>query len=82
MFGSVKCYEIMSQAFMREGDDLSLNEVAPTLNALLLYLTKGNNGVRVYEKKSFNDGEGRQVHVMSDGMTYARDIKGKWEVVQ
>ena len=43
----------MSHAFMREGDELSLNEVAPTLTALLLFLTKGNNGVRVYEKKSF-----------------------------
>ena len=71
----------MSQAFMREGDELSLNEVSPTLNALLLYLTKGNNGIRVYEKKSFKEASGRQVHSMSDGLTYARDMKGKWEVI-
>lgn len=71
----------MSQAFMREGDDLSLNEVAPTLTALLLFLTKGNNGVRVYEKRSFKESNGRLVHAMSDGLTYARDAKGKWEVV-
>ena len=71
----------MSQAFMREGDELSLNEVSPTLNALLLFLTKGNNGIRVYEKKSFKDASGRQVHTMNDGLSYARDSKGKWEVV-
>ncbi len=71
----------MSQAFMRESEDLSLNEVAPTLTALLMFLTKGNNGVRVYEKKSFKDSTGRQVHTMSDGLSYARDAQGKWEVV-
>ena len=71
----------MSQAFMREGDELSLSDVAPTLTALLLFLTKGNNGVRVYEKKTSKDQNGRQIHTMSDGLSYARDANGKWEVV-
>ena len=71
----------MSQAFMREGDDMSLSDVSPSLNALMLYLTKGNNGIRVYEKKSSKNPDGRLVHAMSDGLTYAHDKQGKWEVV-
>lgn len=71
----------MSQAFMRESDDLSLSDVAPSLQALIVYLTKNNNGIRVYEKKSEQDTDGRQVHTMSDGLSYARDKNGKWETV-
>ena len=71
----------MSQAFIREGDDISLSDVSPSLTALILYLTKGNNGIRVYEKKSMKNPDGRQVHVMSDGLSYAHDKQGKWEVV-
>jgi hypothetical protein len=71
----------MSQAFMREGDDISLSEVAPSLHALILFLTRNNNGVRVYEKMVSKDSRGRQIHNMSDGLSYGRDEKGKWEVV-
>jgi hypothetical protein len=41
----------MSQAFVRESEEQWLHEVAPTVNALIVYLTRENNGVRVYEKK-------------------------------
>jgi len=71
----------MSQAFMREGDDMSLTDVAPSLSALTVFLTKGNNGVRVYEKKSFKDSSGQLIHTMSDGLSYSHDAKGKWIVV-
>ena len=71
----------MSQAFMREGEDQWLNDVAPTVHALILFLTRDNNGVRVYEQKNFTNPQGRQVHVMSNGMTYAKDPKGNWEVI-
>jgi hypothetical protein len=40
----------MSRAFMREGEDQWLSDVAPSLQALIVFLTKENNGVRVYEK--------------------------------
>ena len=70
----------MSQAFIREGDDQSLEEVSPTLQALIVFLTRENNGVRVYEKKSFVLG-GRDIHVMSNGLSYARGVNGRWEVV-
>lgn len=70
----------MSQAFVRESDDQWLNEVAPTLNALINFLTRENNGVRVYEQKSFIDDKGREVHVMSNGLSYIKNQKGEWEV--
>jgi hypothetical protein len=70
----------MSQAFVREGDDQWLNEVSPTLQALLVFLTRENNGIRVYEKNSFVQ-NGREVHVMSNGLSYAKDTNGKWEIV-
>ena len=69
----------MSQAFVKESDEQWLHEVAPTLNALLLYLTRENNGVRVYERKSFvREKDGREVHVMSNGLSYSKDDEGRW----
>jgi len=71
----------MSQAFMREGDEQSLNEIPPTMTALVRYLTMENNGVRVYEQKSFTDDTGRYLHVMSNGMSYFKNTDGKWEAI-
>jgi hypothetical protein len=41
----------MSQAFVKENDEQWLHEVAPTLSALVVYLTRENNGVRFNEKR-------------------------------
>lgn len=71
----------MSQAFVRESDEQWLHDVSPTLNALIVYLTRENNGIRVYEKKTMTHKDGRQVHVMSNGLSYAKDGSGKWEVI-
>lgn len=71
----------MSQAFVREGDDLWLSDVSPTLNALIMFLTRENNGIRVYEIKTIIDPEGREIHVMSNGLSYAKDANGRWEMV-
>lgn len=72
----------MSQAFVRESDEQWLHEVAPTLNALIVYLTRENNGIRVYEKRSYNHPKlNKEVHEMSNGLTYAKDDEGKWYVV-
>jgi hypothetical protein len=72
----------MSQAFVREGDDQWLNEVSPTLNALIVFLTRENNGVRVYEVKTTIDSNGREVHVMSNGLSYTKNDKGEWYVAE
>lgn len=71
----------MSQAFIRESDDQWLNEIAPTVNALVVFLTRENNGIRIYEQKTFVDDAGRELHVMSNGLSYAKDEKNRWYVV-
>jgi len=71
----------MSRAFMREGEDQWLSDVAPSLQALIVFLTKENNGVRVYEKRQYQNNAGRTLHEMSNGITYAKDNNGKWEMI-
>jgi hypothetical protein len=71
----------MSQAFVREGDDQWLSDIDPTMNALINFLTRENNGIRVYEKETRKDSAGCQIHFMSNGLTYAKDEKGRWKVI-
>jgi hypothetical protein len=62
----------MSSAFVREGDDMWLHEIPPTIDALVNYLTKENGGLRITEKETyFDEKEQVQVHKMSDGFSYA-----------
>lgn len=73
----------MSQAFVRESEGEWLHDIAPTLTALQLYLTRENNGVRVYEKsRFFSDKHNRELHLMSNGLHYAKDDEGKWFVAE
>jgi hypothetical protein len=72
----------MSQAFVRENDEILLQDVSPSITALIVYLTRENNGIRVYEKHLVNDKEhNREVHVMSNGLSYAKDKDSKWYVI-
>ena len=69
----------MSQAFVRESEEQWLHDVSPTVNALIVYLTRENNGVRVYEQKNYIDTKtGKETHEMSNGMKYSKDSDGKW----
>ena len=69
----------MSQAFVKENEEQWLHDIQPTMNALIFFLTRENNGIRVYEQKSFVDPkDGREVHVMSNGLSYSKDDEGKW----
>jgi len=70
----------MSQAFVKESDDQWLHDIGPSMNALILFLTRENNGIRVYEKES-SIKDGNEVHLMSNGLSYAKDDAGKWYVV-
>ena len=73
----------MSQAFVKESEDEWLHDVPPTLSALVQYLTRENNGIRVYEKSNvYNKKHGREVHLMSNGMAYAKDDNGKWYIAE
>lgn len=71
----------MSQAFVRESDEQWLHEVSPTMNALIVYLTRQNNGIRVYEQKNYVDAKGREVYDMSNGLSYTKDADGRWEML-
>lgn len=71
----------MSQAFVKENDDQWLHDLPPTINALLVYLTRENNGIPVYQKNGSSDANGRMVYAMSNGLAYAIDEVGKWEIV-
>jgi len=72
----------MSQAFVRENDEQWLHEVAPTMQALIVYLSRENNGIRVYEKKLHIYADGREVHEMSNGLHYSKDADGRWEITK
>lgn len=72
----------MSQAFVKENEEQWLHEIQPTLHALVVYLTRENNGVRVYEQKNFVDTKsGKEIHAMSNGLSYSKDDESKWFVV-
>jgi len=71
----------MSSAFVKESEEQWLHDIQPTLNALIVYLSRENNGIRVYEKKNFVDKKGKEIYEMSNGLSYAKDDNSKWYVV-
>ena len=73
---------IMSQAFVKENEEQWLHEIQPTVQALLVYLSRENNNIRVNLVNSFIDEkDGREKFKMSNGLIYSRDNENKWEVV-
>ncbi|MDR3680854.1 MAG: hypothetical protein P4L41_12895 [Flavipsychrobacter sp.] len=72
----------MSQAFVKESEEQWLHDVAPTINALTIYLTRENNGIRVYEKDIYTDSStGKTVYNMSNGLSYSLDKDSKWFII-
>ena len=71
----------MSHAFLRESEDQWLDEIAPTLPALIHFLTRENNGIRVYEK-SRHTVKDREIYDMSNGLSYTRNANGKWQIFE
>ncbi len=72
----------MSSAFVRESEEQWLHEVQPSPEALAAYLTRENNGVRVYLKRNyFNAETGKEYYEMSNGLGYAKDEDSKWFVI-
>lgn len=67
----------MSSAFVKEGDEMWLHDIPPTLDALINYLTRENGGLKIREKKNYFDEKlNSQVYQMSDGFAYTvRDNK-------
>ena len=72
----------MSSAFIRESEGENLNEVEATLSALLFYLRRENGGNSVYVLKSYySDKHKKDLHEMSDGLTYALNDNNKWCII-
>ena len=72
----------MSSAFVRDEDEQWLHDIAPTIGALINYLTNENNGIRVYEKSVYPSPKtGKPVFVMSNGFSYAVDHNNQWTIV-
>ena len=70
----------MSQAFVRESEEQWLHDVGPTVSALIVYLSRQNNNIRVYELKTTIN-NGKEIHHMSNDLLYAKDKIGTWEIV-
>jgi hypothetical protein len=70
----------MSQAFVKESEPEWLHEIPPTLNALINYLTRENNGVRVYEMKTGLSKKGKLLHYMSNGLNYFVNDSSQWDI--
>ena len=68
----------MSSAFVKESEEQWLHDIPPTLTALIVYLTRENNGVRVYEQRTITGANGKEIHIMSNGLRYAIDKDNKW----
>lgn len=71
----------MSQAFVKDEDPQWLHEIPGTMTALINFLTGENNNIRVYVKKNGALKDGRESFEMSNGLTYAKDNEGRWEIV-
>lgn len=71
----------MSSAFVKENEEQWLHEIDPTLTALVNYLTRENNGIRVYEQKHSLSKDGKDVYHMSNGLAYTIGSDGRWSIV-
>jgi hypothetical protein len=70
----------MSSAFVKESEEQWLHDIPPTLNSLIVYLTRENNGIRVYEQAT-DTKDGKPVYKMSNGLAYSIDKDNKWFIV-
>jgi hypothetical protein len=71
----------MSSAFVKESEEQWLHDIQPTLPALIVYLTRENNGIRVYEKKNYIDPDsGAEIFEMSNGLSYSKK-DGHWIII-
>jgi len=72
----------MSSAFVKESEYQPLKEVTPNISALLLYLRRENGGTPVRELRNhYSEKHGRELHEMSDGLTYALNDERQWAVI-
>jgi hypothetical protein len=72
----------MSRAFVKEVNEQWLHDISPSVEALINYLTKENNDIRVYERNRYIDSiKKNEIYEMSNGLSYTLDEDHKWMVV-
>jgi hypothetical protein len=72
----------MSSAFIKEQDEQWLHDILPSTDALINYLTKENNNIRVYLLNRYVDSlTKREVYHMSNGLSYTVDQNKVWIVI-
>ena len=70
----------MSQAFVKENDDNGLlNQIKPTIPALINYIKAENAYTPVFLKQIKKVG-GKEVILMSTGLSYFINPDNKWEM--
>lgn len=73
----------MSRGFTREYEDQWLHEIPPTMAALIQYLTRENNGIPVYVRRTYtHTATGREAYEMSNSLSYAVDEKNQWYMLE
>jgi hypothetical protein len=70
----------MSQAFVKENEEQWLHEIPPTQAALMNYLTRENNDVRVYIIKTSTTTNGNVLYHMSNGLAYFVNDQSQWTI--
>ncbi|QQL49051.1 hypothetical protein [Mucilaginibacter ginkgonis] len=70
----------MSRAFVKEGESDQLKDVAPNMASLQFFL-KRENGYTITEMRTrFSEQFQREVHDMSDGLSYGLNDANQWQV--
>lgn len=73
----------MSRGFAKEYEDQWLHEIAPIMTALIRFLTIESNGVPIHERRNyFDQTSGKEVHEMSNGLSYSLDDQGRWFMLE
>jgi hypothetical protein len=78
----IKKQNNMSRAFTKESDDQKLEDIAPTVRALSVFLTRENGGIPVYEKRNYIDTEGHTIYEMNNGFSYTINDYGQWLMLE
>jgi hypothetical protein len=70
----------MSRAFVKEGESDQLKDIEPNMGSLLFFLKRENGNAVRNLKTRFSEKFQREVHDMSDGLTYGLNDNNQWQV--
>ena len=70
----------MSRAFVKEGESDQLKDTAPNMGSLLQFLRREYGGPVRELKTRFSEQFKREVHDMSDGLSYGLNDDNQWQI--